>query len=274
LALSAACSFAVSNIAPAYSRVESDFIGTIDWRPGSAFGAQINPYYCSGFLYGPQVGWINLGNGAPADALRYRNDSAGDFGVNVLPSGALRGFAYGANIGWISFEDRGNPRVNWANGELSGAIYSANTGWIPLEGLDGHLRVESMGQLDDRDADGLPDAWEIRYAGNVQEMSIRSDSDGDGQSDRDEFLSGTDPFDPSQYLGRLILSRDARSISWPTQAGFVYHVESSRFVGPGANWKKISVAPITGTGLTVSVGLPLDSGAFFRVRSFPPLSGN
>ncbi len=45
----------------------------------------------------------------------------------------------------------------------------------------------------DSDADGLPDAWELFYAGNLMVMNQYSDLDNDGLLDTAELLAGTDP---------------------------------------------------------------------------------
>ena len=45
----------------------------------------------------------------------------------------------------------------------------------------------------DTDADGIPDAWEFRYFGNLTTATSTSDYDHDGLSDRGEFLAGTNP---------------------------------------------------------------------------------
>jgi probable HAF family extracellular repeat protein len=44
----------------------------------------------------------------------------------------------------------------------------------------------------DSDGDGLPDEWENQYRGNLTDLGS-GDWDGDGVSDRDEFLLGTNP---------------------------------------------------------------------------------
>ena len=66
-------------------------IGWIDWRPDGSSGAVIGEFVSSGYLYAANVGWINLGSGAPADGVRYQNNSATDFGVNHDGLGNLRG---------------------------------------------------------------------------------------------------------------------------------------------------------------------------------------
>jgi hypothetical protein len=38
-------------------------------------GAVIGDHVCSGFIWAANVGWINLGNGAPANQVHYRQRS-------------------------------------------------------------------------------------------------------------------------------------------------------------------------------------------------------
>jgi hypothetical protein len=93
-------------------------------------------FICSGWFWGANVGWINIGNGFPVNNIQYQNNSATDYGVNygfdpAQPGYAiLRGYAYGANIGWINFEATGNPRIRFTDGALEGYAYSANCVWI------------------------------------------------------------------------------------------------------------------------------------------------
>jgi hypothetical protein len=45
----------------------------------------------------------------------------------------------------------------------------------------------------DSDNDGMPDAWEMKYFGDLQKASATSDSNGNGYSDLEEYLNGTNP---------------------------------------------------------------------------------
>src|SRR6266446_3756003 len=88
------------------------------------------------------LGWINVGSGAPANGIQYQNNSASDYGVNYDGRGNLRGCAYGASIGWLNFENTGAPRLDPMTGKLSGYIYSANCGWISLSNALGRVQPD------------------------------------------------------------------------------------------------------------------------------------
>jgi hypothetical protein len=61
----------------------------------------------------------------------------------------------------------------------------------------------------DSDRDGLPDSWEIAHFGNTTSQRSAGDLDGDGVSNLDEFLDGTDPTNKGSLRPRLVASSDA-----------------------------------------------------------------
>src|SRR5687767_10130203 len=72
--------FAATTINPVNRFAYGANIGWIDWRGDVANGAVIGEFVCSGYIYAANVGWIHLGDGAPANGVRYLNLSGDDFG--------------------------------------------------------------------------------------------------------------------------------------------------------------------------------------------------
>jgi len=130
----------------------------------------VTQFHLRGKGWAQSAGWIDFGNGNPADGLRYSNTSATDCGVNMDVFGNLSGYAYGQSIGWINFgwaslSDPNRPRVNIFSGEFSGYAYAQSIGWINLGA--GFLRMNQVLFLEDTDNDGQPDAWELVQSGNL-----------------------------------------------------------------------------------------------------------
>jgi len=107
------------------------------------------------YAYAANVGWLDLGNGAPANQIQYQNNSAADFGVNQDGLGNLRGYACGANIGWISFENTGAAKVDLLTGRFTGSAWSANCGWISLSNALAYVQTDTI-QKGALAPDGLP----------------------------------------------------------------------------------------------------------------------
>src|SRR6185436_14409705 len=147
------------------------------------------------YLWSANLGWIQLGDGTPANGIRYQNNSAADFGVNHDGLGNLRGYAYSANVGWINFESSGGPKVDLRTGRLSGAVWSANCGWISLSNTLAFAQTDFIQPGTDSDADGIADAWELTFTNTLGGFSATSDSDHDGVRDSDEYLADTSPID-------------------------------------------------------------------------------
>lgn len=219
-------------------------IGWINARGDGANGAVIGEYFCSGFLYSANCGWIHLGDGTPVNGFSYQNNSAADFGVNTEQYAAngstfearLRGYAYGANIGWVRFEDLGNPRVNLATGQLLGFAWGANVGWIALSGSGVTVTTTSIAPGPDTDSDTIPDAWERFQAGNLTTLGSTTDRDGDGVLDKDEYAADTDPLDSLDLLQITALVRPrnvagtgsfATDVTWTSKPTRWYEIEAN-----------------------------------------------
>ena len=257
-------------------------IGWTNWLPSTANGAVVGEYVCSGYVYGANVGWINLGSGSPANKIQYGNAAAGDFGVNYYPTttpgvAILRGYAYGANIGWINFEGVGNPSVNLLNGQLYGYAYSANCGWINLGTNTAYVvKTDSITPGVDTDGDGIADAFELLYFGNLTTANAGSDYNGDGVSDLQAYLDGTDPRSVSGSLKITQFFRTGgsgnnimTSLTFNSSASRLYRIETTpSLINP--TWADVGLgifAPDSNTTTTRQLA-GTSSVQFFRVRAF------
>jgi hypothetical protein len=172
--------------------------GWIDFRPDAENGVRVDETFLSGYAYAANFGWIHLGDGSPENGHSYSNNSSADYGVNLSADGKLSGYAYSANIGWIAFEQhRGQPAMNYSNGRFSGHAYAANAGWISLDTSSSDLVATSIAAPADINGNGISDAWEMEHFGNLTTATANSDFDGDGATDLQENLAGTNPADPS-----------------------------------------------------------------------------
>jgi hypothetical protein len=77
---------------------------------------------------------------------------------------------------------------------------------------------------------GIPYDWMTRYFGSDVSKwpSPSADSDGDGVSNLNEFLAGTDPTNAASVL-KVGLQKTSQGIflNWNTQSGLIYQVQSS-----------------------------------------------
>lgn len=271
-------------------------IGWMDWRGDETNncvactnGVIVGEFVLKGYVYAANVGWINLGNGTPANGIQYQNNFASDFGVNNLGTGELRGYAYGANIGWIVFTNRSAaglllstevPHFDLVTGRFGGYAYSVNCGWISLSNAFASVKTDKVVAGIDTDADGIPDAWERQLAGNLTTLSAAGhDQDGDGISDLDEYRADTNPFSASDYLRIVALSANSAgstaTVTWASHPTRLYQVQERLDLTTGA-WSTNTmlgvVVPDTGDKTTRNVTDPATGRRFFRVQALRPLS--
>ncbi len=259
--------------------------GWIDWRGDGANGAVIGAFVCSGHIYAANVGWISLGQGAPAGGVRYANDTSTDFGVNHDGAGNLSGYAYGANIGWLVFTNQAangvsydGPKVSLLTGRLSGFVWSANCGWISLSNAHAYVQTDAMDLGPDRDGDGLPDAWELAFAPNLGVLTGDGDHDGDGVSDREEFAADTNPLDANSRL-RITSAAKATpesptTLTWSSSPKRLYRIHAAATLNLPVVWEDAGlglVAPDTGPATTRDVAATGEPQRSFRVEAVQPL---
>ncbi len=251
-------------------------LGWIDDRGDTNHGAVIGEFVCSGYLYSANAGWIHLGSNAPANGIQYQNNSATDYGVNHDGQGNLRGFAYGANIGWVNFESNGAPKVDLRTGKLSGSIYSANCGWLSLSNSFAVVQTDSIPGGTDSNANGLPDAWERLYFG-TQGVNPAGDPDGDGMSNLEEFLAGTNPTNSSDKLRITAFNTSSggsfATLTWSSVLTRYYFIEQATNAAAPI-WQDSGLGSIPPAGLSTTRSVAGSSlpQRFFRVQAVRPLA--
>jgi hypothetical protein len=253
-------------------------IGWLNFRGDITNGAKIGLHFSTGYVWSANCGWISLGSGKPTNGYSYANNSATDWGVNlVMPGGYLRGMAYGANIGWINFETNGNARVNLTTGKLDGYAYGANVGWISLSNSQAHVQTVHLDWGPDTDGDGIPDAYERRRTGSLTNLVAGGDRDGDGSRDRDEFLADTDPTNVNSLLRITALNRAVTTnvVTWTVQPTRTYRLEQSVATTNGTTWADSGLgvlSPGAGPTRTGFVPDPAATMRFYRARALVPLA--
>jgi Tol biopolymer transport system component len=126
--------------------------------------------------------------------------------------------------------------------------------------------------LVDTDGDGIPDWWMLKYFGHAtgspgDHSLAQDDADGDGFSNLQEFLGGTDPTDGQSFLKVQISAPDAVSntatLNWPTVAGKSYQVQYKTNLDDPM-WSNFGAPIVATSSINISVPLTSSSG-FYRV---------
>ena len=92
--------------------------------------------------------------------------------------------------------------------KFGSAVFMADTHTIPL----------------DFDGNGLPNIWENLYFNVTTGTVATADIDGDGNNNRDEYVSGTDPLDDQSIFG-VYLDKNTGILEWHTVLNRLYTLE-------------------------------------------------
>jgi hypothetical protein len=107
------------------------------------------------------------------------------------------------------------PRVRTVRSELD----------LNADGTPDQITIVTGVEID-TDGDGIPDAWETLHQLNPEAVDCDDDADNDGVSNLGEYLTDTDPRDPSSVL-RLIATMvpgNKVRLSWKAVPGRRYEI--------------------------------------------------
>ncbi len=106
----------------------------------------------------------------------------------------------------------------------------------------------------------------------VTDPGCENDDDGDGQTNAQEFLAGTNPADPESVL-RIVavtLTNNTLTVTWTSVSNKTYDVWATTNL-IGAAYGKINVAPVPATGTLTSFPDPAATATnnFYRIQVRP-----
>lgn len=122
----------------------------------------------------------------------------------------------------------------------------------------------------DTDGDGMPDWWEDLHGFNKNSAAdAQQDADGDGFTNLQEYLSGTDPRNPDSLLhvSALALAGGVGFIEFTAVAGHTYSVLYRDSLSPGG-WTKLADVPapaVTGPVMITDDTLGPDGQRYYQV---------
>jgi hypothetical protein len=127
--------------------------------------------------------------------------------------------------------------------------------------------------MPDSDRDGMADSWEVQYGFQTNNPAdALLDSDGDGMSNRDEYVAHTNPTSSSSALKISILSTNRPVLRFTAEADIAYSLQVAADPAAGI-WQVLSnVAPANVARLVEILDPTVvpPSGRYFRVVATPP----
>ena len=116
----------------------------------------------------------------------------------------------------------------------------------------------------DDDNDGMPDAWEIPFGLNPLVNDAHEDPDGDGLTNYQEYLMGTDPRGLNFRVTSIELNPTTVQLTWTSKAGKIYRVFASATVD--GIYMPIQMVPSAGTNTTSTTVMRGPGSQFFTIE--------
>jgi hypothetical protein len=166
--------------------------------------------------------------------------------------------------------------VDLKSGRLSGYIYSANCGWIGLSNAFAWVQTDTIASGKDSNMNGLPDAWQLLNFGHLG-VDPNADPDGDGMSNLQEYLAGTNPNDANSDLEITSFTSSSGgttvNLTWETVLTRCYYIQKTLDLASPI-WVDSGLGLIAPDGASTTRTFA-DSFAptrFYRVKAVRPLA--
>ena len=118
--------------------------------------------------------------------------------------------------------------------------------------------------------DGMDDVWESTFVPPFSGLPDRDD-DGDGKSNFDEFVSGTNPTDPASVLaveGLEVETGATIKLSWVAEGGVEYAIQAADTLNPGGGWAELAtVTVVCQCRVQIRLPDPFDRAGFYRLEA-------
>ncbi|MDP2897805.1 MAG: lamin tail domain-containing protein, partial [bacterium] len=222
-------------------------------------------------LFGPYDGTLGNSNGEIA-LLKP--------GAPVLPPDPDAGFVPYVLVDRVDYSDSA-PWLTGANGTGDTLQRIASDGYgndpinwqvaSPTAGLD-----NAGAPVEDVDGDGLPDDWERTIVdfdpgdeiGEIADVQGEDDFDGDGESNLDEWVAGTDPTDASSILAISSIIKGIDStmvIRWHSVSNRHYSILRSTDLRTGFDQIEAASVPATPPENSYTIDTGQARNAFYRI---------
>ena len=122
--------------------------------------------------------------------------------------------------------------------------------------------------LTDTDGDGLPDSWETTYFGTATGANPAIDSDGDGMTNGQEYIAGTDPTNALSYLKIVSLTAPPGAIlTFGAISNRTYSIQFKDAI-EAANWSKLTDVPARTNNYTATIpDANYTTNRFYRIAT-------